>query len=263
MSDLLSTIKNIVVHAARLELMPRYQHVQRQHKLDGSVITEADMAMQDHICASIQQHWPEHVILSEEMTQQEQTQALQSDKPVWCLDPLDGTSNFAAGIPYFAVSIALIKNGRVDLGVVYDPVRDECFSATNQQPAQLNNQLLMIEGLAPALKQSTAIVDFKRLTEGLALRVIKERPFASQRNFGASALDWCWIAAGRGHIYLHGSQNLWDYAAGHLILQQAGGYSITLEGEPVFKQGLEKRSVIAAMDKVLFTDWVTWVNACT
>jgi len=260
MSAFLNTITEIVVAAARQEILPRYKHVQRQHKPDGSIITEADLAMQKTISARIQQHWPDHVILSEEMTPQEQLRALHSKQPLWCLDPLDGTSNFAAGIPYFAVSIALIENNHVSLGVVYDPVRDECFAATSKQSTTLNGQPLVTMACPPAIKQSTAIVDFKRLTEDLAIRIVRERPFASQRNFGASALDWCWIAAGRGHLYLHGSQNLWDYAAGHLILQQAGGYSLTLENEPVFKFTLDKRSAIAAMDKPLLADWVAWIN---
>ena len=76
-------------------------------------------------------------------------------------------------------------------------------------------------------------IDFKRLDGPLATRLATEIPYASQRSFGSVALDWCWLAAGRCHIYLHGRSHLWDYAAGELILAEAGGYSCTLDGEPV------------------------------
>ncbi len=105
------------------------------------------------------------------------------------------------------------------------------------------------------------MVDFKRLPAGLARRLISDPPYASQRNFGSSALEWAWVAAGRGHVYLHGGQKLWDFAAGSLILTEAGGFSCTLAGEPVFKSSLESRSVIAASGEALFRSWRDWLMA--
>jgi len=253
------TVKEIVKSAAQDELLPRFAKVEREHKTDGSIVTEADYAVHNRLIEQLSSGWPEFVILSEEMTVQQQQQALSSGQPVWCLDPLDGTSNFAAGIPYFAVSLSLIQEAEIKLGLVYDPLRDECFFSQQNAAAELNNKTLSLKPAGINLKQTSAIIDFKRLSDDLACRIIKEKPFSSQRNYGASALDWCWLAAARGHLYLHGKQNIWDYSAGYLIFKQAGGYACTVDAEPVFTNTLEPRSVLAATDESLFLQWKQWI----
>jgi len=90
--------------------------------------------------------------------------------------------------------------------------------------------------------------------------LVTEAPYSSQRNIGSSALDWCWLAAGRYNIYLHGGQKLWDYAAGHLVLHEAGGVSISLDNLPVFRNQLETRSVLASLDADLFQYWKEWIG---
>lgn len=259
----LKTIKEIIVSVANNELTPRFANVTQHSKKDNSIVTEADIAVQKSITQQLKENWPDIPLLGEEMSQEEQIQRLNSTAPIWCLDPLDGTSNFAAGIPYFAISLALISEGKTILGIVYDPSRDDYFQAQDincEISATLNDRPLKILNNEYSLNTSMAIVDFKRLTKKTAARVACEPPFSSQRNFGASALDWCWLAAGRSHIYLHGNQNIWDYAAGELIFRAAGGYSATLEGEGVFKQVLEKRSVVAAVNKSLFDEWASWLK---
>jgi myo-inositol-1(or 4)-monophosphatase len=82
----------------------------------------------------------------------------------------------------------------------------------------------------------------------------------SQRNFGASTLDWCYVAAGRFDVYLHGGQKLWDYAAGCLILAEAGGHMCTMEQDDFWAADLWHRSTIAALDGVLFQEWVRWIR---
>ena len=254
----IENIKQIVISCARHELLPCFSNITHQQKKDGSIVTEADVAIQESIINSLLNCYPGSVVLSEEMTPEQQQNVLQSDKTIWCLDPIDGTSNFAFGIPYFAVSLARIEAGKVTLGIVYDPVRDECFTAYNNK-AWLNNNSLSIGDVDISLPQAMAIIDFKRLPENLSSKLVTHSPFASQRNFGASALDWCWLAAKRGHIYLHGAQNIWDYAAGHFIFSLAGGYSETLESENIFSYKLEKRSVVAAVDSTLFDNWKHWL----
>lgn len=255
----LSLLKNIIITAAKEELLPRFTKVERLHKVDGSILTEADLAAQNAIAGQLQLHWPDTVFLGEEMTADEQAKLLQSDRPVWCLDPLDGTSNFAAGIPFFCVSLALIQNGRVSLGIVYDPVRDECFAANQELGATINGEPLVIQKIGLTLKQATAIVDFKRLTPELATRIVSDIPYASQRSFGSVALDWCWLAMGRGHVYLHGRSSIWDYAAGNFIFSQAGGYSCTLEGDSIFINELVGRSSVGAVDEALFKAWTSYL----
>lgn len=258
----LEQLRAVVVPLARRELLSRFTRVAAALKADGSIVTEADLALQQALQAALGAQWPAIPLLGEEMAAEQQRQLLaQPDQPLWCLDPLDGTSNFAAGIPYFAVSLALLQQGEVRLGLVYDPVRDECFTAARGAGAWLNGQRLPPRRFGLPLQRCIALVDLKRLPSSLALRLAHEPPFASQRNFGASALDWCMVAAGRGHLYLHGRQNLWDYAAGSLVLAEAGGRAATLAGEPVVRVGLEPRSVVAALDQELFAQWNSWLGS--
>ena len=256
----LAILQKIIIAAARQELLPRFARVERREKRDGSFLTAADMAMQERISRELQMQWPETVFLGEEMEAAEQARLLRAGQPVWCLDPLDGTSNFAAGIPYFCVSLALLEQGRVTLGLVYDPVREEFFSAGEAQGAQLNGTPLSVPHSGLALRQSTALVDFKRLDSDLAVRLVTDIPYASQRSFGSVALDWCWLAAGRCHVYLHGRSNIWDYAAGNFIFEAAGGLSTTLQGGSVFTPELVPRSSVAAVDRGLFREWTAWLG---
>jgi len=256
----LTALQNIVIPAARAELIPRFATVTRRHKTDGSLLTEADLALQARVAGELRKHWPDTLFLGEEMTPAEQQALISSSQPVWCLDPLDGTSNFATGIPYFCVSLALLHAGAVQLGLVYDPVRDECFTASAARGAQLNGAPLATVASGLALEQGTALVDFKRLDTALAARLVTCPPYASQRSFGSVALDWCWLAAGRGHVYLHGRSQLWDYAAGQFIFAAAGGHACTLQGEAVFTQALMPRSSVAAIDRPLFDAWTTWLG---
>lgn len=257
-------IAELIKTAAEEELISRFTTIEKtlesQQKGDGSVVTEADLAMQKRLEKELLDLCPDTVLLSEEMTVEQQQATLDADQPVWCLDPLDGTSNYAAGIPYYAVSLSLIHQHKVVMGLVYDPVRDECFMANESQPATLNDRPLSMSNSVSELNRSIAIIDFKRLDSQLAARLASEQPFASQRNFGASALDWCWLAAKRGHIYLHGRQNIWDYSAGQYIFEKAGGLSCTFDDEAIFVNRLEGRSVVAAINPQLMADWKQWLG---
>jgi len=257
---LLAELQTGIVAAARDELLPRFAHVERHRKRDGSVLTEADTAMQSRTADYLHGLSPDTMFLGEEMDAGEQAALLASGKPVWCLDPLDGTGNFACGIPYYCVSLALLQSGRVELGLVYDPVRDECFTAQHGGGAWLDGKPLRVVDSGLALKQATALVDFKRLEPALATRLVTDIPYASQRSFGSVALDWCWLAAGRCHLYLHGRSNIWDYAAGNLVFSEAGGYSVSLDGQAVFTHALVPRSAVAAVDQGLFEAWCRWLG---
>lgn len=257
----LRDLASLVRLTAREELLPRFASVKREFKGDGSIVTVADEAMQLRLSAGLGQRWPDYRLLGEEMSPEEQAALVAEPGPgLWVLDPLDGTSNFAAGIPFFSVSLALLAGGESVLGVVYDPVRDECFTARKGGGVWLNHEPLRRVPFSLPLKRAIAAVDFKRLPVELAARLAAEPPYASQRSFGSVALDWCWVAAGRFHVYLHGGQKLWDYAAGHLILAEAGGYSCTLGGEPVPLASSEPRAAVAALDQALFEEWWAWVR---
>ena len=256
----LSNLKQIIISAARDELLPRFADVQRNIKADGSFVTEADLAVQSRITQELKTLYPDTDLLGEEMSAEQQQALLQNSDSLWCLDPLDGTSNFAVGTPYYCISLALIERGVVTLGLVYDPNRDECFVAIRGQGAFLNEKALTVKPVELPLSKCTALIDFKRLQPQLAMNLVCLRPYASQRSYGSVALDWCWMAASRFHVYLHGASSLWDYSAGLLIFSEAGGFSSTLEGESITVNELSKRSSVGSLDKVAFDNWLSWLR---
>ncbi len=254
-------VATLLRQAALDEILPRYRKVERHLKTDGSWLTEADLAMQARVQRELAERFPEIPFLGEEMSEEEQQGLMRhADSGLWILDPLDGTSNFAAGVPLFGPSLALIRGGKAVLGVVMDVMRDETFSAATGRGAWLNGERIAPPVTDIPLGKTLACIDLKRLDKALATRIVTEHPYGSQRSIGSVALDWCWVAAGRFHVYLHGKQGLWDYAGGHVILEEAGGHSCTLEGEAVFNNTLEKRSAICAGDPRLFAEWTAWLN---
>ena len=262
------SLHGLIRDAGQEELLPRFARVSASFKDDGSIVTEADFVVQERLSGALQDLYPGSVVLGEEMTEDEQARCLASGKPLWCLDPLDGTNNFSAGIPYYSISLALIENGRVVLAVVYDPSRDELFHADLSSKAMLNGvpiDALENKGLSTQfdLGQSIALVDFKRLDPNLAARMAASPPYKSQRSFGSVALDWCWLSTNRVQVYLHGRANLWDYVAGHFIFQQAGGPSCTLDAEPIFEAALKGRSCVAAVNDKLFDEWLSYLKIVT
>jgi myo-inositol-1(or 4)-monophosphatase len=259
--DALERVLNVVRKVAAEEIMPRYLKVAHERKADGSLFTEADLAAQDALSRLLPQIHPGPMV-GEEMTPEQQAERwIQGDEGLWCVDPIDGTSNFVNGLPYFAVSVALMRKGRSVLGVVYDPVADEAFYAQAGQGAYLNGERLPIKTHVPHLRNAMAQVDFKRLPGKLAEALASHPPYSSQRNFGASTLEWCYVAAGRFDVYLHGGQKLWDYAAGSLILEEAEGFMATLQHDDFWADRLWQRSVLAARDGALFESWKQWVRA--
>lgn len=259
----LDQLCSIVVDIARQEGLERLQRHLRDYKADGSVVTDTDTRLQARILGELKERWPAFGALGEEMELVEQTQVVASSRTgFWVLDPLDGTTNFTAGFPFFGISLALIENGEPQLAVVYDPVRDECFSAGKGGGAWLNGNRLQASD-ETELKGCIANIDYKRLIADLAERLVSSPPYRSQRNLGACVLEWCWLAAGRMQLYLHGGQRLWDYAAGYLILEEAGGKAWTLDGKPLSCDKLSKRSVVAAANPQLFDLWFEWIRRNT
>ena len=244
-------------------VMPNFLKVARQHKDDGSVFTEADLAAQSALEAGLKTI-AACPLIGEEMTDHQQQQGwLAGDAGLWCIDPIDGTSNFVNGLPQFAISVAYMRQGKPVLGVVYAPAMREMFYAEAGKGAYLDGlnkaRLPLAANRAASLQQAIAEVDFKRLPKSLALAIAANPPFHSQRNYGSSALDWCYLAAGRFDVYLHGGQKLWDYAAACLILQEAGGSMRTLDSEDFWAGDVWKKSVIAARTPDLFDAWADWL----
>ncbi|MBQ7627150.1 MAG: inositol monophosphatase family protein, partial [Rhodocyclaceae bacterium] len=200
-------------------------------------------------------------VLGEEMTPDEQARCWGegSKGSMWCIDPIDGTTNFANGIPFFGVSVAWMVEHESRIGLVHNPVTGESFYAARGAGAFLNGEELPLRPCCEALSDAVAGVDFKRIGPRLGDDLAVRPPYYSQRNFGSSALEWCFLAAGRLDVYIHGGQKLWDYAAGHLILAEAGGACATFDGGTLMAGPDVKRSVIAATSPALFAEWRNWI----
>ncbi|WP_260292001.1 inositol monophosphatase family protein [Sedimenticola hydrogenitrophicus] len=251
-------LQHLLIEIAEAEVLSRYRNPDVSRKSDGTLVTDADLAVQNRLVEQLAVSWPEIPLMGEEMTPQQQ-QALAARDRYWCVDPLDGTTNYSAGLPYFALSLALVVEGRAVLGIVYDPLRHECYRAELGRGAWLNDEPLRLHQGPGTLKECIAIVDFKRLTPGLAIQLSNHPPYRSQRCFGAIALEWCWLAAGRAHLNLHGGQKLWDYAAGRLIFAEAGGI-FSQGARQQERLGLAVQPALGAVDAHLFGLWREWLR---
>ncbi|MEW8101535.1 MAG: inositol monophosphatase family protein [Candidatus Thiodiazotropha endolucinida] len=248
-----------------MELIPRFNRCEGRIKTDGSLVTQADLAMQQRIMTQLKQLYPDIPLLGEEMPADLQAAVLSDEqRGFWCLDPLDGTANYLAGMPCFAVSLAYLVNGEVQIGIIYDPLRDELFHAIKGSGSWLNQDRLTINCGLDQLQECVAMVDFKRLGPALASQLATAPPYRSQRSIGSVALDWCWLAAGRLQLYLHGGARIWDYAAGALIFREAGGHfwlgKTTAMAQSQANPELQPQMAVGAANQQLFEAWRAWLQ---
>ena len=260
----LQRLSDLLRATAAAEIMPRFRHTQARRKADGSLVTDTDLAVQARLTQALARDHPGVPLLGEEQTAAEQERLLgAADRAVWVLDPVDGTTNYACGFPGFAISLALIEGGHIVRGVVLDPVRDECFCASRGGGAWLNGEPIRPFAPGPGLGDCLAVIDLKRLPLERVPDLLRPGGFRSQRNLGVVALEWCWLAAGRFQLYLHGGQRLWDYAAGRLIATEAGVPS-RLYGPygttPEHGLDLSQRLAVAAADQGLLEQWLDYVD---
>jgi fructose-1,6-bisphosphatase/inositol monophosphatase family enzyme len=199
-------------------------------------------------------------VIGEEMHAREQRAAFDKGGRSWCVDPLDGTSNFSRGVPFFAISVALMEDARPLFGVVLDPVRDEAFFALRGCGAWLNDRRLEVPDAAPVLADAIAEVSLRRETKALRPALKTRKPYRRRLTSGSSALSWCHLAAARIDVMLHSGQKMWDYAAGALILEEAGGCAATLESDDFWSGPVWRRSVLAARSRALLEEWKGWVR---
>jgi myo-inositol-1(or 4)-monophosphatase len=199
------------------------------HKGDIDLVTEADQMSEELILARIASRYPEHGVLSEESAEKNERAAMR-----WIVDPLDGTTNFAHGFPFFCVSLALEREGTVVLGVVYDPVRDELFSACRGEGAFLNGKKLSVSSVKD-LSASLLATGFPydiRVSPDNNLNYFNALIVRAQaiRRPGAAALDLAYLAAGRLDGFWELKLKPWDTAAGCLLVAEAGGVVSDLQG---------------------------------
>lgn len=205
-----------------------------REKATNDLVTNADISSEREITAFILGHRPDHHFLAEESHHASRAQA--AVEHLWIIDPLDGTTNFAHGIPHFAVSVAYYRNGKPECGVVFNPVRDELFFAVKGQGAFFQGQPIRV-GDQTSLSDVLIGVGFYYDRGAMMQATLKtvEALFHSQirgiRRFGTASLDLCQVAIGRYGAFFEYQLSPWDFAAGGLIVEEAGGQVTTASGE--------------------------------
>ncbi|MBL7718620.1 MAG: inositol monophosphatase [Flavipsychrobacter sp.] len=196
----------------------------------NNLVTEVDKLSEDKIITTIKKYYPDHSIISEESGEEKQDSEYQ-----WIIDPIDGTVNFAHGIPLCCISIALKKGNHLLLGTVYNPMMNELFFAEQGKGATLN-------GLPISVSKKS---DFRKacLVTGFPYKWPDEREHPIKvferfvleglpvRRLGSAAIDLCWVACGRFDGFWEYNLSSWDVAAGYLIVEEAGGRITNFDGD--------------------------------
>ena len=243
---------NTAVKAARVagrvitRAWDRTENLNVREKSRNDYASEVDLQAEQSIVQILRHAYPDHGILAEEGGH------TAGDDFVWVIDPLDGTTNFLHGMPHVSISIALKHRGRLEQGVVYDPLREELFTATRGSGAFLNDRRIRVADRpdlhGALLGTGIPFRDTQNLDRYLrTLRALIEDT-AGVRRPGSAALDLAYVAAGRFDGFWEMSLRDWDMAAGVLLVQEAGGLVSDFEGKPdVFRRG----DVVAGNPKIL------------
>jgi myo-inositol-1(or 4)-monophosphatase len=252
LSDMTHPVLNVAIEAAYAagNIMRRQmQHVDAipvERKDRHDYVSEVDRACEAEIVRQIKRFYPDHAFLCEESGK------TGDDNRIWIIDPLDGTSNYLHGLPHFAVSIAQQVRGRTEHAVVYDPIREELFSASRGSGAFVNNKRLRVaarNGLEGAIL-ATAF-PFRSRGDLQAYARVFQAVFAKVEDFrraGTASLDLAWVAAGRMDGYFEIGLKPWDVAAGALIVRESGGVVLDFDGNDAVE---EAGTIIAAPYKVM------------
>ena len=225
--------------------LKRLGEIQVESKGVNDFVTNVDRAAEEKIIETIREYYPDHAFLAEES-------GLRGDSDhVWIIDPLDGTTNFIHGVPVFGVSIALRIKGKIVVGVVYDPNRQELFTAVRGRGAQVDGHKIRVSGRR-SLEGALIGTGFPyRSPDKLDahVRMLGDvlKQTAGVRRPGAACIDLAWLAAGRYDGFWEFGLNTWDIAAGSLLVREAGGLISELEGNGDY---LESGNIVAGSPKV-------------
>jgi myo-inositol-1(or 4)-monophosphatase len=254
-----SSVMNVMIMAVQkaasglIRDFGELENLQSSNKSFNKFVSTADQRSEDILIKELSKARPEYEILTEE------SGALNAANPVskfdknwgfrWIIDPLDGTTNFEHGIPHFSVSVALEYLNEVIAGIVYNPIIDEMFIAEKGRGAFLNNQRLRVSNtrnLGAAIIATGSIFGFRNnKNAGEKLQALTPK-IGHIRHFGACSLDLAFVAAGRLDAFFEESIQIWDKAAGIIIVSEAGGFvysnekSILASTPRIYKDLLEK-----------------------
>lgn len=246
-------IINIAVEAARaagniiIRAMDRLESIKIAEKKPNDFVTEVDQRAEQEIINIIRKAYPSHGILAEESGEH------QGNDYQWIIDPIDGTRNFIHGFPHFAVSIAVAFKNKIEHGVIYDPVRQELFIASRGKGAQLNDRRIRV-GQRKQLEEcllgtgfAYRHIDRHNTVPGKVLQSVLP-VCADIRRAGAATLDLAYVACGRLDGFWEFGLQIWDIAAGILLVKEAGGIVCDFDGgEDYLKTG----NVIAANSTII------------
>ncbi|MFO7918183.1 MAG: inositol monophosphatase family protein [Anaerolineae bacterium] len=202
------------------------------------IATEVDLRAERTAIEIIQKDYPQARIVAEESSDE---YVEEEDVPTWYIDPLDGTTNYARGMPTFSCSVAMVQAGEVQCGAVYDPQLDHLFYAQRGEGSFLNGQRLQVSS-CDTLMESILLLDWPRdqsYREQSARFLCKLAPRAGTvRSRGSAALSFCYVAVGWADVYYQFTLHPWDVAAGLLIVEEAGGTVTNLRGQAYDLHGL-------------------------
>lgn len=229
MSPTIANLQDLALKAGKILRAGRSQHLQIDHKGVIDLVTEVDRQSEAFLIGEIRRQFPQDGIVAEESGNHAGNACC-----CWYIDPLDGTVNYAHGVPAYCVSLAYAEQDVIQLGVVYDPVHDELFSAQNGRGATMNGVPLHVAE-SRELDQSLLVTGFpydirtnpRNNLEQYGLFALRS---LGVRRLGSAALDLCYVAAGRFDGYWELSLQPWDLAAGALIAREAGATVTTISG---------------------------------
>ncbi len=233
----LTTAIEAVVRAGDLQMASFGGHFQIDKKGTIDLVTEVDVAVERMFRALIAERFPDHQVLAEEMGGAAGVQP----GPCWVFDPIDGTTNFAHGLPIFCSSLALEIDGVAEVAAVYDPNRKELFTAERGGGAFLNGTPLRVSS-ATRLVDAMLVTGFPydvhaRVDEIVGLFAAFVGQVRAVRRLGSAAIDLCYVAAGRLDGFWERDLQPWDVAGGALIVAEAGGRITNMDGQPFASRG--------------------------
>ena len=223
------------------------ENLQVSIKGPGDFVTASDKKVEKTLIEELQKARPDYSILSEEAGE------ISNDKSFkWIIDPIDGTSNFLHGIPHFAISVGLEHNGEIICGIIYDPIKDEMFTAEKGNGSYLNNQRIRVSSRSKLKDCMLFTGGPKKQSKDRELALKEYYNFSTKvlipiRKLGSASLDIAYVAAGRCDGFWQRNLNYWDIAAGIILVKESGGFVTDFYGENKY---LENKTILVTNSKI-------------